>query len=481
MRNISAVKGHFLSVVRKVVPRGTAGGLCLLTGFVVGCGWDEVRLGHCGNGEIEDGEECDLGADNQDMGKPGGCTRFCKDIPLDCGNAPVGEASGCDVESTSGSDSGSAGGTSSGSTSGCGTDCPMCGDGTVEEPEECDNGSGNGDDKRCTSSCRDNVCGDGLKGPDEKCDDGASNSDNGACLASCLSATCGDGLTWKGKEECDDGNNAETDACLPTCKKAQCGDAILSQGMEECDDGNTVNTDFCLATCKTAVCGDGWVSPDESCDDGNGILTDACPDGTAGCKGAKCGDGIVWSGFEECDDKNLIDDDECSDDCWAPRKVFITAGTWNGHLKGLTGADAKCQAEAISAGLGGTFRAWLSDGETSALQHLESSAFSGRYRLPNKVKLSDVANGWSDLINGTLAFPINQHADGNLTASPEVWTNTNALGESKGPNHCSSWTKTSGNARRGNALKIDAGWTDFYDSQCSAARHLYCFEVSLMR
>jgi cysteine-rich repeat protein len=45
-------------------------------------------------------------------------------------------------------------------------------------------------------------------------------------------------------------------------------------------------------------CGDGLPDPGEQCDDANAVDTDAC---IAGCIAATCGDGIVWSGMEACD------------------------------------------------------------------------------------------------------------------------------------------------------------------------------------
>lgn len=45
-------------------------------------------------------------------------------------------------------------------------------------------------------------------------------------------------------------------------------------------------------------CGDGTLDDGEACDDGNAADDDAC---LASCQLASCGDGVVWSGVEECD------------------------------------------------------------------------------------------------------------------------------------------------------------------------------------
>ena len=64
--------------------------------------------------------------------------------------------------------------------------------------------------------------------------------------------------------------------------------------------------------CKNAKCGDGYVwAGVEECDDGNQVNTDGC----VACKNAKCGDGYVWAGVEECDDGNQVGGDGCSATC----------------------------------------------------------------------------------------------------------------------------------------------------------------------
>ena len=128
-------------------------------------------------------------------------------------------------------------------------------------------------------------CGDGVVDDGEECDDG-NTDDTDACLNICKTAKakppCGDGVVDDG-EECDDGNRDNTDACLNTCKTAMtkptCGDGVVDDG-EQCDDGNRGDADACLNTCKTAkkkpTCGDGMVDDGEQCDDGNRDETDAC-------------------------------------------------------------------------------------------------------------------------------------------------------------------------------------------------------------
>lgn len=92
-----------------------------------------------------------------------------------------------------------------------------------------------------------------------------------------------------------------------------CGDGVL-QADEECDagDGNS-ESGQCTPGCLIARCGDTYVYTGfEDCDDGNLVNTDDCLDS---CVAASCGDGFVHAGVEACDDANQDDTDECNQMC----------------------------------------------------------------------------------------------------------------------------------------------------------------------
>jgi cysteine-rich repeat protein len=92
------------------------------------------------------------------------------------------------------------------------------------------------------------VCGDGTMNGAEECDDG--NTANGdGCSSTCqIEIICGDG-TMNGAEECDDGNTTSGDGCSSTCQiEIVCGDGAIT-GPEECDDSNTASGDGCSSTC----------------------------------------------------------------------------------------------------------------------------------------------------------------------------------------------------------------------------------------
>jgi cysteine-rich repeat protein len=221
--------------------------------------------GSCGDGTVQEGEQCDLGPDNSNEGT---CTTECQ--------------------------------------------IAACGDGYVLTGiEECDDGNTVNTDG-CVDPCKLATCGDGFtQAGVEECDDGNDNEADG-CTSSCLPATCGDGVIQDG-EQCDDGDMDETDDC-PACQFAYCGDGFVQAGVEVCDDGNLADDDACIAPfCTPAFCGDGFVYAGmETCDDGNMVAEDGCTDS---CEPAFCGDGIEYEGVEECDDGNMVDDDGCANDC----------------------------------------------------------------------------------------------------------------------------------------------------------------------
>jgi len=204
------------------------------------------------------------------------------------------------------------------------------------------------------------ICGDGEIGNGEVCDDG-NTKDNDGCSSTCaiqdprykcvagqpcvLTSQCGNKRIESG-ENCDDGNSTSGDGCSSTCqleggficptpgaacKQApRCGDGVVQSSIGEvCDDGNPKDGDGCSADCKTkgsgciclpgklctcpvVKCGNGTLEGSEECDDGNTKPSDGCSDTCTVEKGyacpftnapcvSDCGDGIVLSGFEQCD------------------------------------------------------------------------------------------------------------------------------------------------------------------------------------
>jgi cysteine-rich repeat protein len=126
-----------------------------------------------------------------------------------------------------------------------------CGDGHINEGEECDNGSDNSDviPNTCRTSCRRPRCGDAVIDAGEQCDSGLNNSDLSPdrCRKTCILPYCGDGIVDTG-EECD-GDASCSNYCRRTVRESFCGNNLIETG-EHCDDGNTFNGDGCSSLCR---------------------------------------------------------------------------------------------------------------------------------------------------------------------------------------------------------------------------------------
>jgi len=245
----------------------------------------------------------------------------------------------------------------------------VCGDGTRDAHEHCDDGNttnGDGCDATCdvepgyhcegspsvcTRSNSGHSCGNGVVNGAEVCDDGADNGTYGHCKADCsgLGPHCGDG-TVNGAEVCDDGAaNGTYGHCKADCSGLgpHCGDGVPQDG-EACDDGAANGTyGHCKADCSGAgpSCGDGTVNGPEACDDGaaNGSYGH-CKADCSGL-GPSCGDGAV-NGPEACDDGNTASGDGCDGTCHIEKgfsctgaSSVCTPGCGNGTVGGSEGCD----------------------------------------------------------------------------------------------------------------------------------------------
>lgn len=173
-----------------------------------------------------------------------------------------------------------------------GADVPVsvCGNRTVDDGEECDDGNVTPDDgceNDCSWSCENEAdCDDGVFCNGRESCTGhvcleSTTPPTGACTTSdglpglcaggeCVLATCGDSRVDEG-EECDDGNDDNSDACLDNCRSATCGDGYIHIGGEDCDAAapracttscGTSGTQSCIDCTWEASC----VPPPETCD-----------------------------------------------------------------------------------------------------------------------------------------------------------------------------------------------------------------------
>ena len=194
----------------------------------------------------------------------------------------------------------------------------LCGNGTVDPNEDCDDGDNNGGvGHPCNTTCHwacldDNYCADSepCNGAetctDHRCGPGAALADGTSCgtgkiclNAACTSGVCGDGFVTA-PEECDDANQTAGDGCERDCRYSclstdatrNCTPTDICAGAGTCDDvshtcstgtpladGTTCPTGFCKSgMCAMPSCGNGVIEPGEQCDDGsqNGMAGDGC-------------------------------------------------------------------------------------------------------------------------------------------------------------------------------------------------------------
>lgn len=169
--------------------------------------------------------------------------------------------------------------------------------------------------------------------------------------------------------------------------------------------------------------------------------------------------------------------------CTPARRVFVTSTLHPSDLGGLAGADAICQSRAEAANLVGNYRAWLSDGTTSAASRLEH--FAGPYyRVLNGVS-EQVAASWNDLTDGTLERTLGTTEFGAVRdryqgiAADYAWTGSSAAGASL-PLHCAGWAgSTSDRGAAGNTGATNSTWSDIGGTggvYCYHSARLYCLE-----
>jgi cysteine-rich repeat protein len=141
---------------------------------------------------------------------------------------------------------------------GCSADCTSdetCGNGIIDpgQGEACDDGNNDSEDG-CQAECVLPTCGDGFLDELENCDDGAANSNDpdAVCRTNCTPRRCGDGVLDTG-EVCDDGNQILGDGCMSDCSSDEtCGNGVVDFHIDErCDDSSeTLSHDGCGAICQ---------------------------------------------------------------------------------------------------------------------------------------------------------------------------------------------------------------------------------------
>lgn len=211
---------------------------------------------YCGDGILDDGEECEDSNSRDGDGCSSDCTLLIAAVRLRCGDGILHGSEECEDGNGRNGD-------------GCDAKCRLeervvaaagvCGDGGLDTGEECDD-SNRRDGDGCSSTCllEVGICGDGviqsLLG--EQCEASLHDPALPYDCVNCrfLSKFCGDENVDPG-EECDDGtrNSTSPDArCRPDCSLGRCGDGVVDSA-ETCDDGNRLSGDGCDRYCRTEI------------------------------------------------------------------------------------------------------------------------------------------------------------------------------------------------------------------------------------
>jgi len=302
---------------------------------------DDGEMSDCGNGVVEEGEECDDGNTDEDDG----CTTRCR---FTChNNGECSDGSDCNGEETCNPDSHT-----------CETGDPMA-DGFVCE----DNPRSICLDGECTES----TCGDEFvdTGAGESCDPPEEGVCSDTCHTLCLvNEDCDDdGNMCNGNEICntitgecthvnpmEDGAECGEDPrriCIGgTCQESICGDEFVDEvEFEDCDDGNDVDGDGCDSC--TYSCHN-----NAECDDGHDCTTHGCDLYRHICFVFLKEDGVTCrESAGDCDEPEVCDGAsmDCPPDGFKPGDVLCRSATKVCDAEEFcTGDSAGCPPDAFS-------------------------------------------------------------------------------------------------------------------------------------
>ncbi|MBN2724586.1 MAG: SBBP repeat-containing protein [Deltaproteobacteria bacterium] len=263
----------------------------LFASIIAGCSFDasgptNSTESYCGNGLVEENEDCD----NENLNNS-----TCEDFGYQGGTLSCAENCRFDFNI-------------------CEGEIDTCGDGHLDEGEECDTdqfaqsscetlGLGSGTLK-CTDLCRidtslctnqQQFCGDGVITGDEECD--LQNLGGASCLTSGF---------YSGSISCNSDCTLNTENC-----EGRCGDSIIQEGFEDCEGSDLNDMDCGLL---------GYYG-------GLLVCNSDCTFNLSSCEASgKCGDGIIQETMEECDTDTFGEDNcgtlgyyggniQCSDEC----------------------------------------------------------------------------------------------------------------------------------------------------------------------
>jgi hypothetical protein len=275
-------------------------------------------------------------------------------------------------------------------------------------------------------------------------------------------------------------SNGDADLGFGAIPSAELVTASLPPAPAATGTGSCSGGQFCDATgCSPA----GSAISQLACSCGS--LDAACGVGSCGggtyCEGGGCGNPQCFAAGSD------VARAMCGGGTVAPactvsggmKRVFVSSTVSNGNMGGTAGADATCQSLADAAALGGTYRAYLSDGVSSPAQRM--AHFDGPYVRTDGAILT---TAWYLLMTKSppIQVPINKTETGAAAvggtlvpffgSSPRVWA-----GQWVG-NDCNGWTSSSSVVwgTSGSTGRTDSGWANEGTGTCNYTAPIYCFE-----
>jgi hypothetical protein len=448
-----------------------AGGGCIFTaspGAVQETGESDTETADAGADDTTDGGVVDA-ADATDCESKTDA-EWCEQLEVECGTVTASNDCGQEREID------------------CGNDCPegqTCG---ADEPNQCAcpcefEGkclqSGESPEGRPCITCEDSEI--------AQLERGTACGDAGVCLdGRCMCE--GDRLQECGGECVDTSTNLDhCGACNKTCT-----------GEEVCEAGS------CLEGCNDLTqCGGRCVdttSNDQHCGDCNSSCEgcSSCSEGDCAPDDDNCNPCEVCSGDSEptsCERRfdRRVAGETCQNNCaclsgscrngTCAHRMFVTSSTTTPNFGGasrppLARMDRICQRHAVTAGLGGTWKALASSGATSAQNRL---TIDGPIENMNGEILAVTP---MDLWNGSLTNAVLYAENGNRQRG-SVWTGTDTNGQPYPSSsiggafpRCQEWTSSDSRytAMTGLAARRQAEWVENREKSCARSFHLYCLD-----
>lgn len=162
-----------------------------------------------------------------------------------------------------------------------------------------------------------------------------------------------------------------------------------------------------------------------------------------------------------------------------PKKVFVTSQQYTGIIGSLSAADAICQTLAGGAGLGGTWKVWLSNSSTNAIDRIADVGpwvtTNNTIAVLGKISPAEPLQGYLNRLE--IENPIEYDENGTkLPVGGKVWTGSFSDG-TKDIRTCVNWTSNAiGQGAMTGIYTLKIGWSVGFLSTCDVMARLYCFE-----